>query len=79
MRVAGTIPHPKLLITVFQMNEKFIVKFEAGGMEQVVKFTQEEMKSVEEIKEKLDDVFLKAVVDRFNQMFLELKRIKEKA
>ncbi len=78
MRVVGTIPHSKLLITVFQMNGKFVVKFEAGGMEQVVKFTEEEVTSLEEIGKILDELFLAGVIERFNQTFLDLKRIKEK-
>jgi hypothetical protein len=40
MRVLETIPHPSITITIFQMNDKFIVKFEAGPMEQVFKFNQ---------------------------------------
>ena len=78
MRVAGTIPHPKLAITVFIMNEKYIVKFEAGGMEQSVKFTLQEVDSVESIAKMLDQQFMNGIIERFNALFLELKRIKDK-
>lgn len=41
MRIIGNIQHPDIRITVFHMNNKFIVKMEAGPMEQVFKFDQE--------------------------------------
>jgi hypothetical protein len=38
MRIAGYIPHPVLKITIFQMENRFAVKFEDATLEQTYKF-----------------------------------------
>ncbi len=72
MRVIATIPHPSITISVFQMNEKFIVKFEAGPMEQAFKFSNEKVKGLDHLKTLIDDEFIEAVRKRFNEMYLQL-------
>lgn len=79
MRIVGTIPHPKVGISVFYMNDKFIVRFEAGGMEQAFRFSTEEVKGMDDIRERLDEAFLAGVIRRFNEMFLEHRRIQKNA
>lgn len=37
MRTLAELPHPDFKITLFSMNQKFIIKFEQGGLEQVYK------------------------------------------
>lgn len=78
MRIIATIPHPKISISIFSMNEKYIVKFEAGPMEQAFKFYHEEVEGVEGLKKIIDEEFLQKVMERFNEMFLSLKSAKEK-
>ncbi|MCC6691689.1 MAG: hypothetical protein IT235_09165 [Bacteroidia bacterium] len=74
MRVIATLnKHPKVSTSVFQMNDKFIIKFEAGNMEQVFKINQAEVSGVEGIDRMLDEIFITKVVERFNEMFLALK------
>lgn len=73
MRIIGNIPHPEMRITVFHMNDKFIVKFEAGPMEQVYKFNQEDHPGFEAIQKLVDETFITNVLKRFNEMFLEMK------
>lgn len=73
MRVIATIPHPSITISIFQMNGKYIVKFEAGPMEQVFKFKEEEIKGVEHLKTIINDAFIEQVRKRFNDMFLQMK------
>lgn len=73
MRIVGNIPHPDMRITVFHMNEKFIVKFEAGPMEQVYKFDQEKFPGMEAIQQLVDATFVSNVLKRFNEMFLEMR------
>ena len=72
MRIIATIPHPSISISVFQMNEKFIVKFEAGPMEQAFKFSSEKIKGLDHLKTLIDDEFIEAVRKRFNEMYLQL-------
>ncbi len=73
MRIIDSIPHPSISISIFQMNDKFIVKFEAGPMEQAFKFYTEEVKSVEGLKKIVNDDFIEKVRIRFNEMFMQMK------
>ena len=78
MRLIGTIPHPSISITVFHMNDKYVLKLEAGPMEQTFKFPVEEIKGIGDIEKMVDDDFLKKAVARFNEMFLCLRSALEK-
>ncbi len=73
MRIIDSIPHPSISISIFQMNDKFIVKFEAGPMEQAFKFHTEEVKSVDNLKTIINEAFIEKVRLRFNEMFLQMK------
>lgn len=73
MRIIDTIPHPSITISIFQMNDKFIVKFEAGPMEQAFKFLTADVKSVENLKTIINTKFIEKVRARFNEMFLQMK------
>lgn len=76
MRIIDSIPHPSITISIFQMNDKFIVKFEAGPMEQAFKFYIEDVRSVESLKALMNDAFIEKVRLRFNEMFLQMKEAK---
>jgi hypothetical protein len=78
MRIIANIPHPKLTISIFSMNEKYQVKFEAGPMEQIYKLSHGEVDGVEGIKKLVDDVFLEQILNRFNDMFLAFKEAKQR-
>ena len=78
MRLLATIPHPNISITVFQINDKYVVKLEAGPMEQTFKFTNEEVNGQDEIKKILDGEFMRKTIERFNEMFISLKEAKER-
>lgn len=78
MRVIDTIPHPKISITLFQMNDKYIVKLEAGGMEQSFKFHRSEVPDLDSLKAIVDETFLTSAIERFNQMFMEMKAARER-
>jgi hypothetical protein len=73
MRIIDSIPHPSITISIFQMNDKYLVKFEAGPMEQVFKFTVAEVKSVENLKKLINEEFIETCRARFNDMYLQLK------
>lgn len=77
MRIVDTIPHESMTISIFQMNDKFQVRFEAGQMEQIFKFRIEDVKSVENLKKKLDHHFVENTRRRFNEMFLQLRSTEE--
>jgi hypothetical protein len=79
MRVIDTIPHPKISIQIFSMNDKYQVRFEAGPMEQIFKFSQSEVAGVDAVKRIVDDAFLQKVMDRFNEMYLSFKEAKQRS
>jgi hypothetical protein len=73
MRVIETIQHPTISINIFQINDKFIVKFEAGQMEQSFKYNQVDVKGIEGLKKIINTDFIEKVRIRFNDMFLQWK------
>jgi hypothetical protein len=73
MRIIDSIPHPSISISIFQMNDKYIVKFEAGPMEQAFKFYTEDVKSVNGVKKLINSDFIETVRLRFNDMFIQMK------
>jgi len=75
MRIIDSIPHESMTISIFQMNDKYQVKFEAGPMEQIFKFRLEDVKSVENLKVIVTEDFIEATRARFNEMFLQMKSI----
>lgn len=75
MRIIDSIPHQSMTISIFQMNDKYMVKFEAGPMEQTFKFLVEDVRTVEQLKEKITSDFIEKVRLRFNDMFLQLKAV----
>ncbi len=73
MRIIDTIPHPSIQISIFHMNDKYLVKFEAAMMEQVFKFDAADIKSVDTLKQIINADFIDVVRKRFNEMFLQYK------
>lgn len=73
MKIVGNIPHPKMTITVFMMNEKFIVKFEAGPMEQVYKLSQGKIAGMEHVQKIVDEQFQNEVLKKFGEMFESMR------
>ncbi len=74
MRIIDNIPHPSLTISIFQMNDKYLVKFEAGAMmEQTFKFYTDDVNSLGKLKELINEAFIEKVRLRFNDMYLQLK------
>ena len=73
MRIVDTIPHESMTISIFRMNDKFMVKFEAGPMEQVFKFYIEEVPTVEALKQRISPEFIEATRKRSNEMFLQMR------
>ena len=73
MRIVDQIPHESMTISIFQMNDKFMVKFEAGMMEQCFKFYAEEVKNLDGLKNKIDNDFIEKTRQRFNDMFAQLR------
>lgn len=73
MRIIDSIPHPVMSISIFQMNDKYIIKFEAGPMEQAFKFVTTDVGSLDQLKLLINDDFIHTVYLRFNDMFSQMK------
>ena len=69
MRIVAELPHPDCKITIFSMNQKFIVKLEQGPYEQSYKIAELDLTGgVNEIFQLLDEEFLQTAVARFKTM-----------
>lgn len=75
MRIVDSIPHESMSISIFQMNDKYIVKFEAGPMEQAFKFHTDQVKSLDNLKKLISPEFIETTRGRFNEMFLQMKAV----
>ena len=78
MRYIKDITNNKFKVSLYQWNNKYIIKVESGTYEQTYKIDQYEVADAEEIEKCVDDEFLESVERRFDIMnndFLEsLKR-----
>lgn len=69
MRIIAELPHPEFKISIFYMNQKFIVKIERGVLEQSYKIAEMDLTDgVNSVFELLDEEFLRTVAARFAEM-----------
>ncbi len=68
MRVIGEIPNKHCKITIFNWNEKYLVKFELGLYEQTYKIDEYEVEDDEALKALVDEAFVQKVMKRFDEM-----------
>lgn len=69
MRVIAELPHPDCKITIFSMNQKFIIKLEKGIFEQIYKLSEIDIPDgVNGVFQVLDPEFMKTAAQRFDQM-----------
>ena len=74
MRIITTIPHPRIKISVFQMNGKFLLKMEAGPYEQTYKIYEEEITSIEHLERICNEEFMTTVIQRFESMMNDFEK-----
>ncbi|MGQ3012737.1 MAG: hypothetical protein ACT6QS_03470 [Flavobacteriales bacterium] len=74
MRIITTIPHPRIKISVFQMNGKFLLKMEAGPYEQTYKIYEEEITSIEHLERICNEDFMNTVIQRFESMMNDFEK-----
>lgn len=69
MRTLAELPHPDFKITIFTMNQKFIIKFEQGGLEQTYKIAESDISDgVNGVFQLIDDEFTQVINEAFEQM-----------
>ncbi len=78
MRVVGEIPHPHLKITIFNWNNRYLIKLEHGSFEQTYKVSELEIVSEEDVMKIVDSEFLLESVARFRDMAQSLGKSKER-
>ncbi len=69
MRILAELPNPNCKISIFGMNQKYIIKFEQGNLEQSYKIAEADIvNGVNGIFEILDEEFINRVVQNFDLM-----------
>lgn len=69
MRTLAELPFPAFKMTLFGMNQKYILKFEQGSLEQVYKIAEHDITGgVDGVFALVDDTFVKAVETQFTAM-----------
>lgn len=69
MRTLAELPHPDFKITIFSMNQKFIIKFEQGTLEQTYKISEHDViDGVNGIFKMIDEDFTQIVKNNFDHM-----------
>lgn len=74
MRIIGTIPHPEMRISIFNMNQKYILKLEWGPLEQAFKWDEYDFKNLDDFTSRVNaSEVLTASLERFKQMATQLE------
>lgn len=69
MRIVGYIDHPRLKITVFQMDNRYSVKLETAHLEQTYKFRiGDRLETLEDVRQFVNPAFLAQVERQFQAM-----------
>ncbi len=68
MRIVAQVPHPKLKISIFQYNEKYIIEMEAGQYKQTYKISVDSVDGQEAVKALCTPELIDNTLQRFNGM-----------
>ncbi len=68
MRIIAEIPHQKCRISIFHMNQKYLIKLEQGSLEQTYKVSEMDVINLNELKALVDEQFLESCLQRFEEM-----------
>ncbi len=74
MKVAGEINRPEGKVSIFRMNNKYIIKIERGHLEQTFKINELDytIADVTDAERLLDEPFMQSVLENFQKMNQEL-------
>lgn len=73
MRIVKEVPLPDLKVTIFNWNNKYLVKLEQGLLEQTFKIPETEISSEQDLEALLTDEFLNKARQRFREMMTDLQ------
>ena len=71
MRYIKDVPNKEFKISIYQWNNKYIVKIEAGMYEQTYKIDEYDVSSVEDIENCMDALFMVKVSATFGMMQMD--------
>lgn len=75
MRIIAELPNPDCKISIFSMNQKFIIKFEQGSLEQTYKIAEMDVTDgVNGVFQLIDDSFIEEVLSNFKSMLSSFKQ-----
>lgn len=77
MRIVGEIPNPHCKITIFQWNNRYLIKLETGLLEQTFKIDQFEIFDEKDLQKIVNGPFLKQALNRFSDMEKSLREALE--
>lgn len=68
MRVVNEIVHPDCKITIFNWNNKYLIKLEAGPFEQTFKIEEYDLTTEADLKKIVNEEFIQQAMARFADM-----------
>ncbi len=74
MRIIKTSNYNHITITYFELNLKYIIKFEYSGMEQTYKLDKLEYNDFSDLEAKINNNLMTSVKSRFDDMSSEFKK-----
>lgn len=75
MRLVKNIENDFCAANLYSFNNKYIIKFEAGNLEQIYKVSELDVSGEDDIEEMLGDTFMKKVMQRFKDMSEDFEEI----
>jgi len=78
MRVLKEFTMEGCRVTLFQWNNRYLIKIEAGPMEQTFKVDQFEFAGDDELISLLDETFMKEALARFSDMASSMQSARER-
>lgn len=74
MRVVKELVQEEVRISIFSWNNKYILKFELGPLEQTFKLSELDVLEESDLDSFLEGEFFKSILDRFEEMGKSFRR-----
>lgn len=71
MRIVKEIPNPSCKITVFSWNDKYLIKFEKGNLEQTYKVNEWDILKEDDLEKLIGGALVEKVNQRFDDMMID--------
>jgi hypothetical protein len=68
MRIIGEVPHPNCKVTLFNWNNRYLIKLEKGPLEQTFKVNQLDIESEAHLYQLVNDAFISEALALFDNM-----------